>query len=240
MKIFNMLLTLALFTCGAAAQEPAKAAAEDAWKSRTFTAEELKKYNGKDGAAAYVAVDGIVYDFSKSKSWKGGKHMMLHTAGADLSSALHNKAPKVIHKDGKILEKMPKVGVLAGYNQEKTAAAPPAEEAKPAAAPMPAEQRPVAAPPAAEAAPAAPAAAPQPAAKAPLAAMHKVAKEELGLETACPVTGEKLKVTEKTPALDFKGKTYYFSSLSSLQKFSKDPVKLLKDRAGALFKKKKS
>ncbi len=204
MKISNMLLALALFTCGAAAQEPVKAAAEDAWKSRTFTAEELKKYNGKGGMPAYAAVDGIVYDLTKSKFWKNGQHMMLHSAGADLSSAMHSKAPKAIHKDGKIMEKMPKVGMLAGYSREKTAAAPP------------------------------------PAAKAPLAAVHKVAKEELGLESSCPVTGEKIKVTEKTPALDFKGKTYYFSSLSSLQKFSKDPVKLLKDRAGTLFKKKKS
>lgn len=218
MKIFTALLMTALFCAGASAQE--RAADPDVWKTRTFTAAELKKYNGKDGMPAYAAVDGIVYDLSRSKSWKGGKHMMLHNAGADLSSELHNKAPKAIHKDGKIMEKIPKVGVLEGYAAEKTAAAPPAAEAEPAeAAPVPA---------------------PQPPAKAPLAALHKITKEELGLETSCPVTGEKVKVSEKTPALEFKGKTYYFSGLSSLDKFRKDPAKALKERVSGLFKKKKS
>lgn len=219
MKIF--ILTTALFCCNASAQE--RAADPEAWKARTFTAAELKKYDGRDGMPAYAAVDGIVYDLTKSKSWKGGKHMALHNAGADLSSELHNKAPKAIHKDGKIMEKMPKVGVLEGYGREKIAAAPPAAEAKPAAAP----------------AEASPVPASQPSARAPLASIHKIAREELGLETSCPVTGEKIKVSEKTPALDFKGKTYYFSGLSSLDKFRKDPAKQLKERVSGLFKKKK-
>lgn len=85
----------------------------DLWKSRTFTAEELKKYNGKKGLPVYVAVDGIVYDLSKSKAWKTGRHMNLHDAGQNLSAAIHAKAPAAIHRDGKILEKFPKVGVLA-------------------------------------------------------------------------------------------------------------------------------
>ncbi|MDD5209273.1 MAG: cytochrome b5 domain-containing protein [Elusimicrobiales bacterium] len=239
MKTFAILLTLALLSGRAAAQEQGKITAEDAWKSRTFTAEELKKYNGKDGAPAYAAVDGIVYDLSKTKFWKDGQHMKLHSAGTDLSSAVHSKAAKLMHKDRPVMEKVPKVGVMEGFAPVKPVAAAPASKTSQAAVPAPAVQRPA---PPAEPSPAktAPAAAPQEAAKAPLAALHKVTKEELGQETSCPVTGEKIKVSEKTPALDFKGKTYYFSSLSSLQKFSKDPVKLLKDRAGALFKKKKS
>lgn len=221
MKTITVLLALALLSGRAAAQEQARTAAEDAWKSRTFTAAELKKYDGRDGAPAYAAVDGIVYDLSKSKFWKDGLHMKLHSAGTDLSSAIHSKAAKLMHKDRQVLEKIPKVGVMEGFVPVKPVAAVPAPAASQAAAP-------------------APAAAPQEPAKAPLAALHKVTKEELGLDASCPVTGEKIKVSEKTPAVDFKGKTYYFSSLSSLQKFSKDPAKLLKDRAGALFKKKKS
>ncbi len=239
MKTSAILLALALLSGRAAAQEQGKTASEDAWKSRTFTAAELQKYNGKDGTPAYAAVDGIVYDLSKAKFWKDGRHMKLHSAGTDLSSAIHSKAAKLMHKDRPVLEKVPKVGVMEGLGAAKPVAAAPAAETKPAAVPAPAVQRPA---PPAEPSPAntAPEAAPQEAAKAPLAALHKVTKEELGRETSCPVTGEKIKVSEKTPALDFKGKTYYFSSLSSLQKFSKDPAKLLKDRAGALFKKKKS
>ncbi|HAT73098.1 MAG TPA: hypothetical protein DCS63_09810 [Elusimicrobia bacterium] len=190
---------------GAAAGEQKKQAA-DAWKTKTFTAEELKKYNGRDGMPVYAAVDGIVYDLSGSKYWKAGRHMKMHDAGTDLSSAIHDRAPKTIHKDGKILENMPKVGVMAGPEAEKTAAAPQ----------QPAESK--------------------------LLTMHKITKEEIGLETACPVTGEKITVSEKTPALDFKGKTYYFSSPSSLQKFvsqNKDYMGGLKDKAKNLFKKKK-
>ena len=203
MKISTALLMTALLCGNAPAQE--LAADPDAWKARTFTAGEMKKYDGRDGMPAYAAVDGIVYDLSKSKSWKGGKHMTLHNAGSDLSSELRNKAPKAIHKDGKIMERMPKVGVLEGYAGGKTADAPP-----------------------------------PPPAKAPLASLHKIAKDELGLETSCPVAGEKIRVSEKTPALDFKGKTYYFSGLSSLDKFRKDPAKQLKERVSGLFKKKKN
>lgn len=118
MKIINML-ALALMLGGSAhagdKKAAVKAAEGDAWKARTFTAEELEKFNGRDGMPAYAAVDGIVYDLSKSKYWKSGTHMKQHEAGADLSSDIHNKAPKGIHKDGKILKKMPKVGVLKGY-----------------------------------------------------------------------------------------------------------------------------
>jgi YHS domain-containing protein len=151
--------------------------------------------------------------------------MKMHEAGTDLSSAIHNKAPKLIHKDGKILEKMPKVGVMEGYGKEKIAASPPAVK-KTAAESKTAPEL-------------SQAAAGQPE-KAPLAAVHKVTKEEVGLETSCPVTGEKVKVSEKTPALDFKGKTYYFSGLDSMKKFSKDPAKTLTEKVKGLFKKKKS
>ena len=215
MRILTAFLMTALFCGSAPAQE--RAADPEAWKARTFTAAELKKYDGKNGMPAYAAVDGIVYDLSKSRSWKDGKHMALHNAGSDLSAELRNKAPKALHKDGKIMEKMPKVGVLEGYAGGKTAENPPPAQVEPAAAVPPAG----------------------PAAKAPLAALHKISKEELGLETSCPVTGEKVKVSEKTPALDFKGKTYYFSGLSSLDKFRKDPAKQLKERVSGLFKKKK-
>ena len=226
MRIFNVLFMLALLSGGLAAQEQAKAEAGDAWKARTFTAEELKKFHGKDGQPAYAAVDGIVYDLSKTKFWKDGQHMKLHNAGTDLSPAIHSKAAKLMHKDRQVLEKVPKVGVMAGFGALNTAAAPAAAPAPRSAAPAPEK--------------AAPGDAPQQAGKAPLAALHKVTKEELGLETSCPVTGEKIKVSEKTPALEFRGKTYYFSGLASLEKFSRDPAKLLQERAKGLFKKKKS
>lgn len=84
---------------------------KEEWKNRKFTVEELKKYNGKDGMPVYVAVDGIVYDVTKSKYWKTGRHKNLHDAGNDLTYEIKNQAPK-FHKKGKILEKFPRVGVL--------------------------------------------------------------------------------------------------------------------------------
>ena len=51
---------------------------------RTFTAEELAKYNGKDGNPAYIAVNGIVYDVTNNAAWAAATHFGL-TAGKDLT-----------------------------------------------------------------------------------------------------------------------------------------------------------
>ncbi len=207
------ILAAAAGPCRAEEAKPAAAAAvsTEAWKSRTFTAEELKKYNGLGGMPVYVAVDGIVYDLSRSKYWKTGEHMKMHAAGADLSSALHDQAPKMIHKNGKILEKMPKVGVLV-----KDA---PATAEKPAAVPA---DKPAAAPAVAG------------------VTLHRITKEELGKEERCAVTRKTLKVTEATPAVEYKGKTYYFSSVPLVEKFTKEPEKYTGalEKAKNLFKKK--
>ena len=233
MKILNALLMAVLFSGGAVAGEQKTVPAEDAWKTRVFTAEELKKYNGKEGMPAYVAVDGIVYDLSKSKVWSTGRHMMMHDAGTDQSFAIHNKAPKFIHKDGKILEKMPKVGVMASPDKERIAAVPQQPAVLTSTAPAAAPQRPAAITPKTSAA-----ASQQAKASKSLLAMHKVTREEVGLETSCPVTGAKLKVSESTPAMDLKGKTYYFSSTAVMEKFGKEPGKYLKEKAKGLLKKK--
>lgn len=74
---------------------------------REFTLQELAKYDGANGAAAYAAVDGIVYDVSLSSVWGGGTHFGLY-AGKDLTNqfkACHNG-------ETKILDSLPKVGVL--------------------------------------------------------------------------------------------------------------------------------
>lgn len=135
MKILNILLVTALLT-GTAYAAGGKKVDKDAWKKKVFTAEELEKYNGRDGQPAYAAVDGIVYDLTKSKYWRGGSHMKQHEAGADLTTDIKEKAPQGIHKGGKILNKMPKVGVTADYGKDKK----PAGDGK--AAEKPAEKKP--------------------------------------------------------------------------------------------------
>lgn len=81
--------------------------------SKVFTAEELAKYNGKNGAKTYVAIDGIVYDLTGVKAWKNGKHKG-QKAGRDLTKAIkwspHGK---------KVLKDKPVVGKLAVASNSK-------------------------------------------------------------------------------------------------------------------------
>ena len=55
---------------------------------RAFIKEELRKYDGVDRSAAYVAYEGKVYDVSQSFHWKRGVHQVTHHAGCDLTEAL--------------------------------------------------------------------------------------------------------------------------------------------------------
>ena len=76
--------------------------------AKTFTKEELQKYDGQDGRPAYIAIDGKVYDVSEDASWQGGKHHG-NLAGQDLTDVLLNKSP---HGD-RVLKGLPVVGKLA-------------------------------------------------------------------------------------------------------------------------------
>lgn len=70
-----------------------------------FTLEELAQYDGKDGREAYVAVDGVVYDVTRSSLWKGGEHNGF-TAGRDLTEEIKNVSPHGVSK----LNNIPVVG----------------------------------------------------------------------------------------------------------------------------------
>ena len=72
-----------------------------------FTLEELARRTGQDGAPAFIAYEGRVYDVSQSFLWRGGVHLVLHEAGRDLTSALA-QAPH----GPDLLERVPVVGVL--------------------------------------------------------------------------------------------------------------------------------
>jgi len=76
---------------------------------KEFTEEELSRYDGKNGAPAYAAFKGKVYDVSGSFLWKDGNHQVLHNAGEDLSAVM-GQAP---HWED-VLERFPVVGVLRG------------------------------------------------------------------------------------------------------------------------------
>jgi predicted heme/steroid binding protein len=59
-------------------------------RKRRFTRRELARYNGKDGAPAFIAFEGRVYDVSRSFLWQNGSHQALHAAGRDLTGSLED------------------------------------------------------------------------------------------------------------------------------------------------------
>jgi len=69
--------------------------------------EELRKYDGGDGSAVYVAYEGNVYDVSQSFHWRRGTHQVTHHAGCDLTEAL-KRAPH----GPDMLDRFPIVGNL--------------------------------------------------------------------------------------------------------------------------------
>ena len=74
-----------------------------------FTAEELAKYNGKDGNAAYVAYEGKVYDVTNIEAWKSGIHQGRFEAGKDYTEVLNNEAP---HSSDNLTKNAPIVGLF--------------------------------------------------------------------------------------------------------------------------------
>jgi predicted heme/steroid binding protein len=74
---------------------------------RQFTKKELALYDGQDGAPAYIAHGGRVYDASHSFFWRNGRHQVRYRAGADLTDALA-QAPH----GPDLLERLPVIGIL--------------------------------------------------------------------------------------------------------------------------------
>jgi predicted heme/steroid binding protein len=93
----------------AATDTTVKAAVVDTSKSveKIFTLEELATFNGKDGKSSYVAVDGVVYDLTNSKTWKNGVHHGIK-AGTDASKKIQSSP-----HGKKVISKLPVVGKLA-------------------------------------------------------------------------------------------------------------------------------
>ena len=63
--------------------------------AKTFTREELKKYDGQNENPAYVAINNRVYDVTHIPAWQDGTHHR-NKAGLDLTDVLFNYSP---HKD---------------------------------------------------------------------------------------------------------------------------------------------
>lgn len=110
-----MVLAALLVLAGCSSPEPAPAPESEAPQEAeapaeellVFTLDELAEFDGKDGRAAYVAVDGLVYDFTELGRWSGGTHNGFE-AGQDLTEALNTVSP---HGE-RVLSRAPVVGEL--------------------------------------------------------------------------------------------------------------------------------
>jgi len=72
-----------------------------------MTKEELAGFDGREGRKAYVAVNGKIFDVTKSPYWQEGNHQNVHQAGTDLSADLLN-APHV----RSVIERFPVIATL--------------------------------------------------------------------------------------------------------------------------------
>lgn len=72
----------------------------------TYSRQQLTLRNGQDKPEIWVAFQGMIYDVSKSRLWRNGKHYE-HWAGQDLTAELAD-AP---HTE-KVFEKFEIIGIL--------------------------------------------------------------------------------------------------------------------------------
>ena len=105
--IVVLILVSALVLSGCSSTDTGEPAEESEVPERTFTLEELSEYDGKDGRAAYVAVDGVVYDVTELDAWPNGNHNG-NEAGNDLTDEIKDVSPHGLS----VLDRAPVVGTL--------------------------------------------------------------------------------------------------------------------------------
>jgi predicted heme/steroid binding protein len=87
--IIILMLVLLMTACGYQAEEATTEEVVVSEEMSTYTLEELAIFTGEDGNAAYVAIDGVVYDVTGLSAWTDGKHNG-NVAGKDLSEVIGN------------------------------------------------------------------------------------------------------------------------------------------------------
>lgn len=115
--LITVLAVLLLTTaCGGATPSTTKAAGPTtaggssvSVTEKTFTADELAAFDGKNGNKAYIAVNDVVYDVTAVAEWGSKLHAGKFVAGKDYSAEI-KKAPHGVEK----LLTAVKIGVLKG------------------------------------------------------------------------------------------------------------------------------
>jgi predicted heme/steroid binding protein len=100
-KIYLFIVFIAILTLAACTTEPTPTQPIDTepvesqpveTELPTMTLAELSQYDGKNGAKAYVAISGNIYDVTSSVYWPNGSHNG-YQAGQDLTQPLLNLSP---------------------------------------------------------------------------------------------------------------------------------------------------
>ncbi len=81
--------------------------------SHKLTLEELRVYDGRDGRRGFVAVNGVVYDVSKT--WPTGSHRGF-SAGTDIAEAIKGSVHEM-----DVLGKLPIVGYIPDMDSDSSA-----------------------------------------------------------------------------------------------------------------------
>ncbi len=97
---------------------------KDTVESKSFSKDELEKFDGKEGRLLYVVFKGKIYDLSNSHLWIQGTHMGVHTRNEDLAETIKS-APH----DEQMLNRFPVVGNLAEQLPQKPVPVPVVEKA---------------------------------------------------------------------------------------------------------------
>ena len=103
----HLLIPYGLNTMVGRKNTPQVSESVEASKLKTFTLEELSKYNGENGSKIYVAYNGFVYDVTDVKAWSNGNHNG-YSAGKDIMEEI-SKSP---HGDS-VFKKLEIVGKLS-------------------------------------------------------------------------------------------------------------------------------
>lgn len=106
--LLSILLVSALFIgCSSNSTDDSTndSSMNDSMTEKTFTLDELAKYNGQNGQPSYIAVDGVVYDVSTN--FPNGEHYG-YKAGNDLTKEI-----KEAKHGADIIKDMPVVGKLS-------------------------------------------------------------------------------------------------------------------------------
>jgi len=106
-KVILVVAFLLLFSCSNEANRQGDLIEDEL---EVFTAESLAAYNGIDGAKAYVAIDGLVYDVTGLGLWPEGQHRGQYQAGQDLSD--------IIRRSPHGLSKLDDLEVVGRYIEE--------------------------------------------------------------------------------------------------------------------------